>query len=90
MQWFKISVDDGSPEGYTYVGASDESLESLANKVLSNEMIRLDDLLYKDEGKVFKWEHWDNTLIPTVYLNPKSVVSIMQFKDDPLVIAQEK
>ncbi len=88
MNWYKISVDDGTKEGYTYVGASDESFESLAKRVESNEMIRLDDLLYKDNGEVFKWEQWDNSLIPTVYVNPKNVISIMQFKDDPLVITK--
>ncbi|MCA9409417.1 MAG: hypothetical protein KC733_12060 [Candidatus Omnitrophica bacterium] len=88
MNWYKIEVDDGTPRGYTYVGASEESFESISNKIMLNEVIRLDDLLYKKDGEVFKWEHWDNTLIPSVYINPKNVVTIMQFKDDPLVISK--
>ena len=87
MRWYKISTNDGTADGYTYVGASEFSLEELVQQVQDNVMIKLDDLLYKDEGKVYKWERWDASLIPTVYIHSRTVCSIMELKDDPLVSA---
>jgi hypothetical protein len=45
--------------------------------------IQLDELLYMDRGDMKPWAEWDRTLIPTAYINPKDIISIMQFKGDP-------
>ncbi len=83
INWYKINYRDGSKDGYTYVGSSGESLEELARKAVSGDYIKLDNLLYKDNGEIFNWEQWDSSVIPSVVLNPRYVLSIMQFKDDP-------
>jgi hypothetical protein len=83
MNWFKIRVNDGREHGYTYVGASADSPEDIAKKSASGEYIRLDNLRYWDRGTVKKWEEWDASLIPAVHINPRTIVSIMQFKGDP-------
>jgi len=83
MNWFKITVNDGSIEGYTYMGSAEETLESLVQKIGHNEMIRLDNLIYEEHGEIFKWEEWDNKLIPTVFITSKNISAIMQYKGDP-------
>jgi hypothetical protein len=86
MNWFKIEVKDARKgEGYQYVGASEDSPKELARKATNGEYIQLDDLRYMDRGTLKKWEQWDASLIPTVYINPALIVTIMQFKDDPAV-----
>jgi hypothetical protein len=86
MNWFKIEVKnvrDG--KGFQYVGASEDSPQDIVRKAASGEYIRLDNLRYMDRGTVKKWEDWDASLIPSVYINPASIVAIMQFKGDPAV-----
>jgi hypothetical protein len=86
MNWFKVEVVE-SREGrsYQWVGASEDSPQEIVRKATSGEYIRLDNLRYWDRGTVRKWEEWDPTVIPSVYINPASIVSIMQFKGDPSV-----
>ncbi|MHB1033916.1 MAG: hypothetical protein ACYC35_03615 [Pirellulales bacterium] len=85
MNWFKVQVVDGS-ERFTFVGCCQESLETLSQKATRHEYIRLDQLLYNDRGAIKDWTEWDNRVLPSVYINPDKIVSLMQFKDDPRVI----
>jgi len=86
MNWFKIAINNGTARGYGYVGACADSAEDLVKKAASGEYIRLDDLRYQDERRsVKKWEEWDASQMPTVHINPSTIVSIQQFKGDPLV-----
>lgn len=36
-----------------------------------------------DRGQMKDWSQWDPTLIPSVYINPKDIIAIMEFKGDP-------
>jgi hypothetical protein len=83
MNWYKIRVKDGSAHGYTFVGSSSDSLETLAEKASRGEYLRLDNLVYHDQGKIKDWAQWDNREAPIVYLNPANVVAIQPFKGDP-------
>ena len=86
MNWYKIEVNDGSKQGYNYVGAVADSPQEIAKKAASGEYIRLDNLRYCDQqGKIRTWEEWDARLVPTVHINPSTIRSIMQFKGDPAV-----
>ncbi len=83
MYWYKILADDGGDESYTYVGASNETIDGLAQKAARGEYIHLTQLLYWDRGEIKEWAEWDKSLEPAVFLNPQYVYSIMQFKGDP-------
>jgi hypothetical protein len=84
MNWYKIRVNDGTQRGYTFVGSSSDSLETLLTKASRGEYLRLDDLLYNDQrGEVKPWAEWDNREVATVCINPASVVAIQPFKGDP-------
>lgn len=36
-----------------------------------------------DRGVMKEWADWDKTLEPTAFINPSSIIAIMQFKGDP-------
>lgn len=82
MNWFKIKVQEGNGH-YTYAGSSPNTIESLVEQVAHGSYVRLDDLIYMDRGEVKDWSMWDKREIPTVFINPKLIISIMQFKSDP-------
>ncbi len=84
MNWFKVETIRGDKE-YHFVGASNETLDSLALKVESGQVIRLDQLLYMDRGEVKDWGAWDKSLVPSVIISARAVVTVMQFKGDPRV-----
>ena len=86
MFWYKIEISNSDKEGYTYVGASNETLDGLAAKAGRGEFVNLTELLYRDRGEIKEWEHWDKSILPGVYINPRYIHSIMQFKGDPRVI----
>jgi hypothetical protein len=83
MNWFKVEVNKGTEGPYHYVGSSEDSAEALVKRAQNGYFISLSDLLYMDRGRLKEWAEWDKTLIPEVYINPKDIVSIMQFKGDP-------
>lgn len=83
MNWFKVEVDKGKEGTYHYVGASVETLEQLAERAHRGEFLKLDDLLYIDRGDIKTWEEWDRSLMPSMVVNPRTIISIMQFKGDP-------
>jgi hypothetical protein len=85
MNWFKITVNDASEEGYACARCSAGSLEQLAKNAITG-FIRLDSLLYRDRRKVVEWEKWDVSLMPTAFINPRTIVSIMPYKGDPRTI----
>jgi len=90
MSWFKVEVRRGTSEQYSFVGATDATLESLAQNIADGQTVRLDRLLYWDRGKIKDWEEWDKTLVPSVVIKPSEVVTIMQFKGDPRVLYREQ
>jgi hypothetical protein len=83
MNWYMIRVNDGSPTGYSFVGSSLDSLECLAEKAMRGEYVRLDNLLYYDQGEVKDWAQWDNRFAATVAINPAHIIAIQPFKGDP-------
>ena len=83
MNWFKIEVDKGKEGTYHYVGSTADALETLIEKAQRGEFLRLADLLYVDRGDLKTWDEWDRSLMPSVAINPRTVISIMQFKGDP-------
>lgn len=85
MYWYKIAIQDGSDEPYNFIGSSNETLDGLAQKAARGDYIHLTSLLYRDRGEIKSWEDWDRSLEPGVYLNPRYINSIMQFKGDPRV-----
>ncbi len=90
MNWFKIEVIFGSGKEYTFIGSSSETLETLIEKASRGEYLRLDDLLYFDQGEAKDWAQWDNREVPTVYINPAHVVAIQPFKGDPRTLPRER
>lgn len=83
MFWYKIDISNADNESYTYVGASNESLDGLAEKAARGDFIHLTSLLYRDRGEVKEWAEWDASLVPDIYINPKKIHTMMQFKGDP-------
>jgi hypothetical protein len=90
MNWFKISANLGKANFREYVGCSTESLDALVKKATDGEYVRLDSLLYNDHGVVKEFEDWDASLIPSVFINPNTIVAIMQFKGDPRTTPKKK
>jgi hypothetical protein len=89
MNWFKIRVKDGSERGfYTFVGSSTDSLEALGQKASRGEFIRLDNLLYQEQGEIKEWAQWDKREVPSVCVNPTNIVSIQPFKGDPRTLSK--
>jgi hypothetical protein len=84
MNWFKIETIRGDKE-HQYVGSSEETLDSFAQKVQSGHFVRLDQLQYYDRGEIKDWTEWDKSLVPSVLINPRTVISVMQFRGDPRV-----
>jgi hypothetical protein len=84
--WYKIETSKGGGETYHYVGSSLLSPEIMAENFQEGDLIRLDDLLYKDRGDIKDWSSWDKSLEPSVLINPVYIISIMQFKGDPRVV----
>jgi len=87
MFWYQVLANDGGEKPYTYVGASNETLDGLAAKAGRGEYIHLTDLLYWDRGEIKEWAHWDKSIEPAVFINPSRIYSIMQFKGDPRLVS---
>jgi hypothetical protein len=83
MHWFKIEINKGKEGSYHYVGASEDDADALIKKAQNGFFVRLDELLYMDRGQIKEWAEWDKTLVPTTYINPKDIISVMEFKGDP-------
>jgi hypothetical protein len=83
MHWFKIEINKGKEGTYHYVGCSEDDVEVLVKKAQNGFFIRLDELLYMDRGHIKEWAEWDKTLKPTAHINPKDIISVMEFKGDP-------
>ena len=88
MNWFKIKIVEAQ-DTYTYVGGSPHSLDELIEQAQHGNFIRLDDLLYTDRGKIREWSTWDNREMPSVRINPKMIIAIMQFRADPRTLPKE-
>jgi len=88
MNWYKVRIKDGSERGYTYVGSSPDSLETIAAKAAAGDFIRLHDLLYYDRGEVKTWAEWDAREESTVLINATCIIAIQPFKADPRTIAK--
>ncbi len=83
MNWYKIRVNDGSDGYHTYIGCSTDSPEVMTEKAARGEYIRLDYLRYTVGAEVKEWSQRESREIATVYINPATIVTIMQFKADP-------
>jgi len=86
--WFKVETNKDEDGTYHYHGSSSLSLEQLVNALQKYEFIRLDDLLYMERGTYKEWAEWDKALEPTVFINPKYVISVMPYKGDPRLVAK--
>jgi hypothetical protein len=82
MNWYKIQVNWGA-QGCAFVGSSSDSVKELLEKASRGEYLRLDDMLYREGGKMKDWQEWDNREVPIVHINPANVVSIQPYKGDP-------
>jgi hypothetical protein len=83
MNWFRIEINKGKEGSYHFVGSSEDDAETLVKKAQNGFFIQLDNLLYLDRGEVKEWAEWDASAIPTAYINPKDIISVMEFKGDP-------
>jgi hypothetical protein len=81
--WFKIEASKEKEGPYNYIGSSTATIEEIADRVKAGEFIRLDNLLYADRGEFKEWASWDKTLVPSVLIHPRIILSIMEFKGDP-------
>jgi hypothetical protein len=89
MNWFKIEVNKGTEGAYHYVGASESTLDELVQKAARGDFVRLDTLLYHDRGDFKPWEEWDASLLPSTTINPKAIITIMQFRGDPRTLRRK-
>jgi hypothetical protein len=83
MNWYKIETDRAKDGAYNYIGSSSDSLKVILKKAYDGEYIQLANLVYMDRGEIKKWSDWDKKIVPTIFINPKGIISIMQFKGDP-------
>ena len=86
MNWFKIETNKYKEGNYHYIGSTEDSVETLVSKAQNGLFIRLDNLLYWERGEIREWADWDKSLEPIVFINPKEIIAIMEFKGDPRVI----
>lgn len=89
MHWFKIETNKGKDGTYHYIGSSGDTFEALAKKAQNGFFVRLDEMLYMDRGVMKEWAEWDKNLNPSVFINPKEIISIMEFKADPRKAADD-
>jgi hypothetical protein len=61
-------------------------LEALLDQVAQGKYVRLDDLVFFDRGMVKDWSAWDKRDIPSIVINPRMIVAIMQLRADPRTI----
>ena len=85
MNWFKIKVQEGDEE-YNYCGGSKHTLKELVDEAKAGEYIQLDDLFYMEQGNIKNWNEWDKRIKPSVFINSKWIINIMEFKADPRTI----
>jgi hypothetical protein len=85
MNWFKIKTHEGQ-RTYTLVGSSPHTLEALLDQATQGKYVRLDDLVFMDRGRVKDWSAWDKRAIPSIVINPKVIIAIMQLRADPRTI----
>ena len=91
MNWYKVRTRDEEGKGYTYVGSSPDTPDMLAEKTGNGAYLKLENLLYcDDDGEIKEWKEWDSSILPVVYINPKSIFSFMQFKCDPRIIPHKR
>lgn len=83
MNWFKVEINRGKEGTYHFIGSSELAVEELVKKAENGFFVRLDNLLYAERGQMKDWVEWDPSLVPTVYINPKEILSGMEFKGDP-------
>lgn len=83
MNWYRVKLNDTRGASRRVVGCSADSAEAIAEKAARGEYIRLDQLLYAEQGEVKDFAEWDSRLLPTMYINPKNISYIMQFTGDP-------
>ena len=88
-KWYKIEVYKSGDDTYHYIGTSEETLDLLSMNIKEGKFICLNDLLYFERGVYKEWAEWDKSLEPTVLINPSSIVTLMQFKDDPRNISNK-
>src|SRR5262249_11335237 len=63
MNWFSVTIRHGA-ESIPFVGASNETLESLAQRLQNSQIIRLEQMVYINEAQeVQDWEDWDHRVI---------------------------
>ncbi len=83
MFWYRIETNKASDGIFLYIGCSPEPIDALVKRAQNGFFVRLDDLLYIERGEVREWADWDRSLQPTVFINPKDIISIMEYKGDP-------
>lgn len=81
--WYKIETNKTQEGTYHYMGSSPLSFEAITEKIERGQLVRLDELLYMERGEVKEWADWDKSLLPSVYIHPACIISIMQFRGDP-------
>lgn len=83
MHWYKVLVRETSADLRSWVGTSGLSPAELARAIEDGRMVRLDELLHMDQGVVREWQDRDSRLSSTIYINPSTVLSFMEFREDP-------
>jgi len=89
MSWYKIHASDGDGKGRTWVGWSEDSPVTLANRAARGEFIRLDELLHVEGDEVTEWAAHDRAVVPTVFINAARITSFMQYREDPRAKSNE-
>ncbi len=83
MYWYRIETNKAADGIFLFIGCSPDPIDMLVKRAQNGYFVRLDELLYFENGEVHEWADWDPTLQPTVFINPKDIISIMEFKGDP-------
>ncbi len=85
--WYKIETAKDKENSYHYYGTSKLNYEEVIASLQRGEYIFLDDLLYLERSEYKPWAEWDKSILPSVYINPNCVLTVMQYRGDPRVIA---
>ncbi len=82
--WYKVDFLDG--EKYrAVVGTSPLSAAELIEQLQEGEFLLLSDLKYRDnQGQLQPYSKWDPLLPPTMFINPKYILTVMPYDSDPV------
>lgn len=90
--WYKVEVSKNNENTYHYYGKSELSHDQVIYHLQHREYTKLEELLYLEGNDYKEWSERDYSVMSSVSINPKYVISIMEYnstnlKNQSLLIA---